>query len=103
MPNGRSGGFAIRRIDLKQLLLSVPPTAVIGTRFGEATAVSGAEAGHALENDPHESLGIEEQEHDYYIIHVGGRGTWIVVTPDTPIFAELRHHHKRWLEKMYGG
>jgi hypothetical protein len=33
VPNGRSGGFVIKRIDLEQLLLSVPPDTVIGMRF----------------------------------------------------------------------
>ncbi|MBM2812791.1 MAG: hypothetical protein HW416_3550 [Chloroflexi bacterium] len=102
MPNGRSGGFAIKRIDLEQLLLSVPPVTVIGTWFARSGPVSAAEASHALKDKSGESLGVEEQDHLDYIIHVGGTETWIYVTPDTALYAELRHHHKQWLERMHG-
>lgn len=102
MPNGRSGGFAIKRIDLEQLLLSVPPVTVIGMRFSGSGTVTAAEASHALQNNHGESLGVEEQDQLDYIIHVGGTATWIVVTPDTPLYTELRHRHKRWLERIHG-
>jgi hypothetical protein len=102
VPNGRSGGFAIKRIDLEQLLLSVPPVTVIGMRFAQPGAVSAAEASHALKDNPGESVGVEEQDHMDYIIHVGRTNTWIVVTPETPLYTELRHHHKLWLERIHG-
>lgn len=103
MPNGRSGGFAIKRVERDQLLLSVPPVTVIGMWFARSGTVSAAEASHALEDNPRESLGVEEQDHLDYIIHVGGTATWIVVTPDTPLYTELRHHHTQWLESLHGG
>jgi hypothetical protein len=102
VPNGRSGGFAIERNDLVQLLLSVPPVTVIGAWFTRLGPVSAEEANHALKNNPAKSLGVEEQDHSDYIIHVGGTDTWIVVTPETPLYTELRHHHKLWLERIHG-
>jgi len=101
VPNGRSGGFAIKGIDLEQLLLSVPPVTVIGTWFAGLGPVSAAEASHALKNNPRESLGIEEQDGLDYIIHLGGTQTWIVVTPETPLHTELRHHHTQWLDRIH--
>jgi hypothetical protein len=102
VPNGRSGGFAIKRNDLVQLLLSVPPVRVIGTWFTRLGPVSAAEASHAIKDKPGGSLGVEEQDQRDYIIHIGGTDTWIVVTPDTPLYTKLRHHHKQWLDELHG-
>ena len=100
MPNGRSGGFAIKRLDLSQLLSSVPPGTIVGTWFAKSV-VSAAEALRALNDRAGESVGVEEQDHVEYIIHVGGMETWIAVTPESPIYSELRHQHRQWLERMH--
>ena len=103
MPNGRSGGFAITRVDLGQLLSSVPPAAIVGTWFAQTGSVSAEEASRAVSGKAGESVGVEEQDQVDYIIHVGGTKTWIVVTPESPIYPELRNHHRQWLEGMHPG
>ena len=103
MPNGRSGGFAITRIDLEYLLSSLPPATIVGTSFILLRSVSAVEAIRALNDHPKESVGVEEQDQADYIIHAGGTNTWIVVTPDKPIYSRLRQQHRQWLEGLHGG
>ena len=90
-------------IDFEHLLLSVPAVTVIGTWFsGGLGQVSAAEASQVLKSNPAGSLGVEEQDGSDYIVHIGGTKTWIVVTPDTPLYTELRRQYKQWLDKIRG-
>ena len=108
MPNGRSGGFAVWSSELERLLATISPATVVGRPF-EAEArrrVVSAEAALRLlkeltaHKEPHEgrTVGVEEQDHAYYIAHLGGTETWVVVENDSPLFEQFREWHKRWCE-----
>jgi len=101
MPNGRSGGFAIKRIDLEELLRTVPDSTTVGTRFrGDFRAVTVAEVRRAIQADPRDQVGVEEQDHVYYIVHLGTDGEdWFDVKPGTPLYAQFRRHHADGLQE----
>jgi len=104
MPNGRSGGFAIKRIDLEELLRSVPDSITVGNRFlSDFHAVTAAEVRRAIQTDPRDQVGVEEQDHVYYIVHLGtDREDWFAVKPGTPLYTQFRRFHTDWLQEKHG-
>ena len=104
MPNGRSGGFPIDTADLKRLVSEVADTASIGklaSRGGSSSPrlrpTVGAEVLRLVGECPHKRVAVEEQDHSSYIIHLGKEPVvWILVQPDSPIFAGLKQRHGQW-------
>jgi hypothetical protein len=106
MPNGRSGGFVLERADLKQLVQAVSQDAVVGKiaiRF-ELQPASAAEIARCIDECSEDRVAVEEQDHAFYIVHIGKQpvGTWLSVTSESAIFAELRRHHTQWMSEHPG-
>jgi hypothetical protein len=106
MPNGRSGGFVIETTDLKQLVTAVSDTAVVGqlTTGLRPRAASAAEIAQCIEDCPLDRMAVEEQDHTFYIIHFSNDPDiiWVSVNSESPIFAELRLRHARWMTEHPG-
>ena len=111
MPNGRSGGFLIRRTDLEQLLHALPHQSLLGRALAEPLGpthtwvdVDAAAAITVLSNFVGTRVWVEEQDHAYYVLHLdkevqeGGEpetAKWILVSPESPLFGPLRDRHQR--------
>ena len=101
MPNGRSGGFVIEKVDLKDLVKAFPDATVVAriiarsTRARPANALETAQFVDECRND---RIAVEEQDHKAYIIHLSNEPEiiWLIVGSEAPIFLELRHRHERW-------
>ena len=52
-----------------------------------------------LEECPHDRIAVEEQDHDFYIIHISNEPTiiWVFISSQSPIFLELRSRHAQCL------
>src|SRR3954469_11616443 len=80
MPNGRSGGFSIRKSDLQRLLNGLTDHAIVGQTLAaliSARRLSVPAAGidaviltELLSTFRPEKVWVEEQDHAYYIIHL---------------------------------
>ena len=100
VPNGRSGGFLIESAVLKQFVQASSDDAVIG-RLSTGSSfrdVRAAEITGLLVERPQERLAVEEQDHVAYIVHISDEPdiVWLLVTPKSPLFAELRRRHAQW-------
>jgi hypothetical protein len=99
MPNGRSGGFVIETADLEQIVEGVSPDMVVGEVFTGAKPqeTAAADIVRLIQQCSNDRLGVEEQDHAYYIVHLSNSGTkWLIVDSSSPIFTELRNRHVRW-------
>jgi hypothetical protein len=104
MPNGRSGGFPIDTADLKRLVSEVADTTSIGMLASPDGSSSprlrptvGAEVLRLVEECLQERVAVEEQDHSSYIIHLSNEPVvWVLVKPDSPIFAGLKQRHGQW-------
>src|SRR6516162_4633969 len=103
MPNGRSGGFIIRKADLRELMISVvPDSAILGKIFDHSPRsrpVNVSEATRFVEQCPHNRVAVEEQDHTAYIIHLSNEQpnfVWIAIGPESPIFPEIVQRHIQW-------
>ena len=101
MPNGRSGGFVIERIDLKNIVTTFPDETIV-TRILTSTAASrpaGAlETARLVDECTSDRIAVEEQDHVAYIIHLQNEPEiiWLSVRAEDPIFLELRQRHRQW-------
>ena len=106
MPNGRSGGFIIETADLKELVTAVSDTAVVGklTTGLRLRTASAAEISRCIEECPLDRIAIEEQDNTFYIIHIRNEPDiiWVSVNSESPIFAQLRQRHTRWMAEHPG-
>lgn len=99
MPNGHTGGFVISRDELKQVLLTVSDTAIVGQRVvagrgARLQPVSAAEAIRLVEELAYQAVNVEEQDGTFYIVHIGETyDTLMQVTSTSPIFLGLRQRH----------
>jgi hypothetical protein len=104
MPNGRSGGFPIETADLRRLLSEVADTASIGKLASEGGSprpelrpVVRAEVLRLVEECRQQHVAVEEQDHSSYIIHLSNEPVvWVLVNPDSPMFAGLKQRHGQW-------
>lgn len=98
MPNGRSGGFVIKRKELKSLLKGFDNSTIIGSTFKGLTPVT-ANAAINLLKYPWRwgPIGIEEQDHKFYILHLS---EWFSVDASSPLYTLLREYHINWLKEM---
>jgi hypothetical protein len=109
MPNGRTGGFDIKKSALEELLLPLEdPTAVVGTRpFPKTADVSVADVRQLIEQFPDVEVSIEEHG-SWYVMKLDHRGDsheepvgekWIMVGESSPLSGPLRHSHQSWLRR----
>jgi hypothetical protein len=114
MPNGRSGGFLISRMQLELCLEALPDGAVVGRSV--ASFIPGIRASQSspgvsvpgtmamLDAFGSDRVWVEEQDSSYYILHLDlevhdsadpDPAKWITIQPDSPLFEALRQMHKR--------
>jgi len=82
MPNGRSGGFPIETVDLKQLIAEIAGDAAIGIlirRASQPGPTTASEVGLLVDQFSHPRLAVEEQYGDSYIIHISNEPDFIWV------------------------
>jgi hypothetical protein len=107
MPNGRTGGFDIKKAALGELLQPFEdPAAVVGTRAFPRTAdVSVADVRQLIEQFPDNEVSIEEHG-SWYVMKLDRRGDspeepvgekWVMVSESSPLNVPLRHAHQSWL------
>ena len=106
MPNGRSGGFVIETADLKRLLDAVPDDTVVGrlTTGLKPEPARRQEIARLIEECPHSSINVEEQDHASYIVHLSRLPNlaFLVVSSGSPLFQELRRRHEQWMRDHPG-
>ena len=109
MPNGRTGGFDIRKSALEELLLPFEDsTVVVGTRpFPRTADVCVADVRQLIEQFPDVEVSIEEHG-SWYVMKLDHRGDsheepvgdkWIMVAESSPLSVPLRHAHQSWLRR----
>jgi hypothetical protein len=72
---------------------------VLGDRGQKSVAVT--ELAQRLDRHGEEDLPVEEQDHSWYIAHLGAdpRG-WIDIEEDSPLYEGFRRCHADWLRKL---
>ena len=93
MPNGRSGGFRLKRSVLLQLLGESADDQAVGKTLKTPVTVAALKA--ALEQGKNDVM-VEEQDHSWYILHLQ---EWVTVGADSPLFWGLRQHHAETLKR----
>jgi hypothetical protein len=103
MPNGRSGGFPIETGTLKDVVGAASDAAPVGLIFDASSGprfrpVGRSEVLRLIEDCPSARVAVEEQDHSSYIIHLRDEPSlgWVSVSPESPIFSELRQFHDQW-------
>ena len=101
MPNGRSGGFVIEKTALKQVIKTLPVGTVVATVIAHDSRLRPADAqevARLVEECPSDRIAVEEQDHNFYIVHLSNQPEllWLSVKSDTALFLELRQQHERW-------
>jgi hypothetical protein len=94
MPNGRTGGFYIKKDDLEQLLRGIPGDTVVG-KNRDATATA-SEVIALLAKHRKDEVPIEEQDHFWYIAHLRD---WISISQSSPLYGSLRRYHHEWMRE----
>jgi hypothetical protein len=101
MSNGRSGGFMITRVDLKELVKAIPDDTAVGQMRVEELpirAASAAEAIRFVDECPHDGVAVEEQDHKFYILHLSNDPIlWLLIDSKSPIFPEFQRRHAQWM------
>jgi hypothetical protein len=99
LPNGHSGGFVIKKLDLSRFLDEMAPTTVIGVRYGQPTTV--ADLLDALADEHQNSrwfapslapdkIYISQNDLSWYAIHLGSARDWIMILKDSPLADPFR-------------
>src|SRR5215471_7253454 len=101
MPNGRSGGFVIEKVDLKHLVKSLhggPAAAKIFSHSSQTRLADTQELSRLVDECRTDRIAVEEQDHKFYIIHLSNEPEllWVMVGSEMPLFLELRQCHDRW-------
>ena len=101
MPNGRSSGFGVSKERLEGILSALPADAVVGKSIASG-GVDVSTVYRMVSEYPDDLIAVEEQDHRWYIIHLEpiesnppNPKKWIIVSPGSPLFEELRQHHVR--------
>jgi hypothetical protein len=95
MPNGRSGGFYLKRSELEQLLSQYQGEAEVAKkpRKGFVTASELTLVLNRLKDD---SILVEEQDYSWYIMQFSEFADWVMVDSKSPLYFGLRHYHAEW-------
>lgn len=101
MPNGRSGGFVIEKADLERLVEALRGGSVVAQIVIHSCpprAADALELARFIDECPNDRIAVEEQHHEFYIIHLSNEPelTWVLVDSETPLFSGLRQRHDRW-------
>lgn len=108
MPNGRSGGFIIEKTSLVQLVKALPEpigAAILFVNDGpKVRPIDALEMVKLLESCRNDRLAVEEQDRSSYIIHISNQPEiiWILVMPESEIYAAIRERHKQWTTANQG-
>ena len=96
MPNGRSGGFYLKRYELEQLLSKCEDDTAIGKTLKKL--VTASELRQVLDQWKGDEVLVEEQDHAWYIVHFSDPepDRWVLVSNDSPLFDGFRRHHEEW-------
>lgn len=91
----------VKTTELKELVKTVSHDVVVGkmTALGlPIRAASAAEVAQSIEECPDEHVAVEEQDKEFYVIHLNNapKFKWLLVGSESPIFLELRQRHARW-------
>ena len=96
MPNGRSGEFDVNKERLERILSALPSEAVVGKSIA-AGDVDVSAVYRMVSEYPDDLIAVEEQYDRWYIIHLEpiqanppSAEKWIMVSPESPLFEELR-------------
>jgi hypothetical protein len=103
MPNGRSGGFRIPIAQCRKLLQGLPGETRIGSvlRNRKATSATATQLAQRLDRSEEEDISVEEQDHKWYIAHLGAdpKG-WIMIDENSILFEGFRRCHAEWLVRL---
>ncbi|MGH9492415.1 MAG: hypothetical protein ACRD2K_02845 [Terriglobales bacterium] len=94
MPNGRSGGFYLKRNAFEQLLSECEGDTAAGKTLKKR--ISASELRQVLNQWKGDEVLVEEQDHTWYIVHFT---EWVTVSNDSPLFDGFRRHHVEWLKE----
>lgn len=94
MPNGRSGGFYLKRDEFEQLLSKCEDDTAVGKTLKKP--VTASELRQVLDQWKGDEVPVEEQDHTWYIVHFP---EWVTVSNDSPLFDGFRRHHAEWLKE----
>lgn len=103
MPNGRSGGFLLETSELRRLVgqasVELPSTMLVDDSGPRPRETDSKELLGLIEKCPFERVAVEEQDHSTYIVHLRNDPTpiWIVVFSKSPLLADLKQRHARWM------
>jgi len=95
MPNGRSGGFYLKREELEQLLKGCEDHVQVGKAI-RRRLITTADLKEILSRWTDDEVPIEEQDGTWYIIQFEDTNEWVVVNTESPLFDGLRHYHAEW-------
>lgn len=96
MPNGRSGGFCLRRNDFERLLSECEGNTIVGKGWIRHESLTASELRQVLAQWKGDEVPVEEQDHSWYIVHFP---EYVTVTGDSPLFDGFRRHHGEWLKE----
>lgn len=109
MPNGRSGGFWVETVELKELLKNTSDIEVVGKIVEgpsrtQIRAANAAEVTRLIEECSHDRVGVEEQDHKFYIIHFSEEPkiVWLTFGAESPMFPGIRQRHTQWVAEHRG-
>jgi hypothetical protein len=94
MPNGRTGGFYLRRDEFEHLLTHCADDAVVGKTLKKPVTASALR--QVLDHWKGDEIPVEEQDHTWYIVHFR---EWVMVSNDSVLFDGFRRYHAEWLEE----
>ena len=106
MPNGRSGGFRIALVHFRKLLHDSPGEAPAGQVLvnGRFEKIAVTELARRLDRYAEEDLPVEEQDHRWYIVHLGPDPEgWILIKEDSPLHKGFRTCHAEWVKSLSQG
>ncbi len=97
----------LKTADLKELVKTVPDTALVGKKVAHLLpirAANAAEVTRLVEECPHDRVEVEEQDQKFYVIHFSNEPKilWLVIGPESPIFPEIRQRHAQWATEHPG-
>ena len=104
MPNGRSGMFAMTKLDLERLLIPMEPSTRVAYRLrlekGRPEAMTVGDVLVALAGAESDSFFVEQQDGSSYIIHLSqAHETWICIGHESPVREALTRSMGEWHQK----
>ena len=95
MPNGRSGGFYLKRVDFERLLSQLAGDVAVGKTLDESLTASRLQ--RMLKGWKGDEVLVEEQDHSWYIVHFS---EWVTVDEKSPLFGSFRQTHAQFLREL---